>query len=350
MDELFPKIKFEALPGYPLIQYNLAKVLLDIMSPIHVIEIFLYTFLEKNVIFFSKNLQYLSITINSYLNLNFPLNDEKYYFINASVSLDNYINNNSPFIGSAFTTIVGINSPYNVKYLKSPNKIKDHLVVNLDKDEIYKIEDKDQKENSKKNKDFFTYIRKICKKEVKNEKKQTILCREVYNLYKTLSDTNNLLHNIENDIDNSDAYKLFKNGDYMDYDDSKNNYIKKINIRIQNAFYRLINNLCLYFYQHLSIKTDDDDQKKYSEAKNKKIDKTEMNVIFLEGYQEEDDIVYLSEEIFFLEELRETMKYESFVYCFIQSYSPIDLYKIPLTFTEEFLSIIKRKESIFCKI
>ena len=203
-------------------------------------------FLEKNVIFFSKNLQYLSITINSYLNLNFPLNDEKYYFINASVSLDNYINNNSPFIGAAFTTIVGINSPYNVKYLKSPNKIKDHLVVNLDKDEIYKIEDKDQKENSKKNKDFFTYIRKICKKEVKNVKKQTILCREVYNLYKTLSDTNNLLHNIENDIDNSDAYKLFKNGDYMDYDDSKNNYIKKINIRIQNAFYRLIT--CVYIF------------------------------------------------------------------------------------------------------
>lgn len=89
--------------------------------------------------------------------------------------------------------------------------------------------------------------------------------------------------------------------------------------------------------------------KKYSEAKNKKIDKTEMNVIFLEGYQEEDDIVYLSEEIFFLEELRETMKYESFVYCFIQSYSPIDLYKIPLTFTEEFLSIIKKKRKHFRK-
>ena len=38
LDELFPKLKFEILPGYPLIQYNLAKVLLDIMSPIHIIE------------------------------------------------------------------------------------------------------------------------------------------------------------------------------------------------------------------------------------------------------------------------------------------------------------------------
>ena len=312
----------------------------------HVIEIFLYTFLEKNVIFFSKNLQYLSATINSYFNLNFPLNDEKYYFINATVSLDNYINNNSPFIGSAFTTIVGINSSYNQKYLKSPNKIKDHLVVNLDKDEVYKIEDKEKKEYSKKNKDLFTYIKKICKKEVKNEKKQTILSREIYNLYKVLNETNNLLHVVENDIDNSDAYKLFKNGDYFDYDDSKNNFIKRSNIQIQDAFYRLINNLCLYFYQNLQLKTEDDDIKKLSKNIKKKIDKTEMNVIFKDDYKEDDDKVYINEEIFFLEELRETMKYESFVYCFIQSYTPIDLYKIPLTFMEEFLSIITRKSSI----
>ena len=346
LDVLFPKIRFETLPGYPLIQYNLSKVLLDIMSPWHVIEIFLYTFLEKNVIFFSKNLQYLSLTINSYLNLNFPLNDEKYYFINATVSLDNYINNNSPFIGSAFTTIVGINSSYNIKYLKSPNKIKDHLVVNLDKDEVYKIEDKDKKDYSKKNKDLFTYIKKICKKEVKNEKKQTILSREISNLYKVLNETNNLLNVVENDIDNSETYKLFKNGDYLDYDDSKNNFIKRQNIHIQDAFYRLINNLCLYFYQNLSLRTEDDDIKKYSKNIKKKIDKTEMNVIFREDYKEDDEKEYTNEEIFFLEELRETMKYESFVYCFIQSYSPIDLYKIPLTFMEEFLSIITRKSSI----
>ena len=347
LDELFPKIKFETLPGYPLIQYNLAKVLLEIMSPIHVIEIFFYTFLEKNVIFFSKNLQYLSITINSYMNLNFPLNDEKYYFINACVSLDNYVNNNSPFIGATFTTILGINSAYTQKYLKSPNKLKDHLVVNLDKDEIYKIEDKEQKVNSKKNKELFNYIKKICKKEVKNEKKQTILSKEVYLLYKKLNEINNLLHNSnDNEIENSEAFKLFKNGDYMDYDDSQNNYIKKKNIEIQDAFYRLINNLCLYFYENLSIKTEDDDMKKYSETKTKKIYKTEMNVIFREDYKDEDEKVYNDEEMFFLDEIRDTMKYESFVYCFIQSYSPIDLYKIPLTFTEEFLSIMKRKSSI----
>jgi hypothetical protein len=71
----FQKIKFGLLSGYPLIQYNLVKVLLNKMSPADVITIFFYTFLEKSVIFFSKNIELLSLTINSYLNLNFPLNN-----------------------------------------------------------------------------------------------------------------------------------------------------------------------------------------------------------------------------------------------------------------------------------
>ena len=45
----------------------------------------------------------------------------------------------------------------------------------------------------------------------------------------------------------------------MDYDDNKSSYIKRININIQDAFYRLFNNLCLYFYHNLSIKAEDDD-------------------------------------------------------------------------------------------
>ena len=91
-----------------------------ILIPIDkIIEIFLFMFLEKDVLFFSKNIELLTLTINAFLNLSFPLNDEKYYFINASVSLDNYINNNSPFVGATFTTLIGINSAYNQKYQKS---------------------------------------------------------------------------------------------------------------------------------------------------------------------------------------------------------------------------------------
>jgi hypothetical protein len=38
------------------------------------------------------------------------------------------------------------------------------------------------------------------------------------------------------------------------------------------------------------------------------------------------------------------MKFQSFVFGFLQSYNPIDLYKVPLTFTEEFLSILSKKK------
>ena len=345
IDNMFPKIKFELLSGYPLIQYNLAKVLFHSLSPADVIEIFLYTFLEKDVIFFSKNLEYLSLTINSYFSLNFPLNDEKYYFINASVSYENYMNNNSTFVGSTFTTVLGINSQYQPKYLDSSNKLKEHLAVDLDRGEIHKIEDKNDKAKSKKNKELFNLIRKICnKKELKSDKKYNLITKEVYLLHKTL---NSLVNgNNENDLNNIKNDE-FKKLNFLDYDDK---YIKKINMKIQDSFYRLINNLCLYFYQNLSIKSEHDDMNIRNPVNKNGEKREDMIVIFRDDYKLEEKSVYTKEELYFLDELRETMKYESFVYNFVQSYSPIDLYKIPLTFTEEFLSIISRKNSILEKV
>ena len=70
-----------------------------------------------------------------------------------------------------------------------------------------------------------------------------------------------------------------------------------------------------------------------------------MNIIFHKDYETGENN-YTKEEIFLLDELMETMKFESFVYGFIQSYNPIDLYKIPLTMTEEFISILSRKNSV----
>ena len=330
----FKEIKFGFLTGYPVIQYNLAKVLLQNLSPLDVIDIFLYTFLEKDVLFFSKNIELLSLTINSYLNLNFPLNDEKYYFINACVSYDNYINGNSTFVGSTFTTIIGINDSYNPKYQSnSMNKLKEHIAVDLDNGKVYKVEDKSDKEKSKKNKDLFSFIKSICKnKDIKSDKKN-ILYREINLLNKVLTDTNSKMNN--------------KDNNYIEYSEDN---IKQINLNIQDSFYRFINNLCLYVYQNLSIKTDADDMKKVaSKMKNKNNNannetENEMNVLFLDEYKEDEN--YSKEELYFLEELTETMKFQSFVYSFVQSYNPIDLYKIPLTFTEEFISIIARKSNI----
>ena len=329
-DKFSKIIKFNFLTGYPLMQYNLAKVLLQTLSPTDVIIVFFYTFLEKDVIFFSKDLEYLSLTINSYLNLNFPLNDEKYYFHNVTVSYDNYINQNSSFVGSTFTTIIGINDSYNPKYQNSSmNKLKDHIAIDLDKGKLYKIEDNNDKEKNKKNKELFSFIKSCCKnKETKNEK--SILQREVENLHNSL----------ENLYDNIKYYGIYKSKAFISYD--KN--IKNLNTKIQEYFYRLINHISMYFYQNLSIKVEGDDMEttnKVQRMNSKKEYEEKMNVMFIDNYKKDD--VYSKEELHFVEELRETMKFESFVYGFVQSYNPIDLYKIPLTFTEEFISFISRK-------
>ena len=348
-------IKFQFLSGYPLIQYNLSKVLLHKLSSQDVIIIFFYSFLEKDILFFSKNIEYLSLTINSYLNLNFPLNDEKYYFFNACVSYENFINDNSPFVGATFTSILGINSSYDPDYL---NKIKpkEHLAVDLDKGIIYFNEDPTDKEKNMKNKTLFDYIKKICRKEIKDDK-GIILVREVKILYDKLEIYKSENLSIENQnlsINGSLSTKTMLRvnikhnhgyNNFIDYDDRGQNSIKIKNRIIQESFYRLVNYISLYFYQNLSLKSDDDkeDLKKIIiNRKNKGLNAETMNIIFNKDYNT-DENNYTKEEIFLLDELMDTMKFESFVYGFIQSYNPIDLYKIPLTLTEEFLSILSRK-------
>ena len=351
-------IKFQFLSGYPLIQYNLSKILLHKLSPQDVIIIFFYSFLEKDILFFSKSIEYLSLTINSYLNLNFPLNDEKYYFFNACVSYENFINDNSPFVGATFTSILGINSSYKDDYL-SKTKLKEHLAVDLDKGVIYMNENPNDKEKNMKNKTFFDYIKKICKKELDDN--GNILEREVKILYEKLEACKN------DNSTNSNFYRSTfstlssrhminidslnnSNNNFIDYDDRGQNCIKNKNRNIQEGFYRLINNICLYFYQNLSLKSDDDKEdlnKIIINRKNKGLntDADTMNIIFHKDYETGENN-YTKEEIFLLDELMETMKFESFVYGFIQSYNPIDLYKIPLTMTEEFISILSRKNSV----
>ena len=134
-------IKFKFLSGYPLIQYNLAQVLLNNFNPEKVITIFLFTFLEKDVIFFSKDIEYLTLTLNAYLNLNFPLNDEKYYFIGTAISFEDFSNGNSEFGLKNYTSIIFINDQFRYDYKNKNLIIGDHLGIDLDKGEAYQCMD-----------------------------------------------------------------------------------------------------------------------------------------------------------------------------------------------------------------
>ena len=331
-------IKFRKLSGYPLLQYNLVKVLLNIMNPDDIITIFFYTFLEKSVIFFCKDIELLSLTINTYLNLNFPLNDEKYYCYNTAISYDNYMEGNSIFIGTTFTNVIGINSKYQREYKDNTHvRLSEHLTVDLDNGIINHVKDEtadnddEADTDEKRDINIFDFLKKIFKeKEMSTKQKDSILYKEVKNIFQKLNDYKDLFNKKNNTKKEKDSRKLI-NGNYIDYNED----IKKANREIQESFYALVNNLCNYFYQNLLLKSTD-----YNNNKDF------LNVIFNEESIEKGNN-YIQEEIAFLNELRETMKYQSFVCGFIQSYNPIDLYKIPLTFTEEFLSMLSRNFSIY---
>ena len=327
----FQNIRFELLSGYPLIQYNLLKVLLHKMSPEDVITIFFYIFLERNVIFFSNDIELLSLTINSYINLNFPLNDEKYYFNNVSISFEDFISGNSNFAGTAFTSVLGINSEYKSDYLSDNVKLGQHLTVDLDNGVIKMIDQDDcsDNEDEKDDENIFKLFKKIFTNKVfKDNIKETTLYIEVKNIHDLLCDLKKKI------TDKNDKHKIISESKFIDYDDEKE-LIKECNKNIQEAFYSLVNNLCTYFYQNLFLKTPENFKEKMEP----------MDIVFNDNFMEEGG--YINEEVSFLKELRQTMKFQSFTFGFIKSYNPIDLYKIPLSFTEEFLSVLSSKSDIY---
>ena len=330
-EDIIYNIEFNFLSGYPLIQYNLPKVLFHNVSIEKIITIFLFMFLEKDILFFSKDVEYLTLTINAYLNLSFPLNDEKYYFIGCAISLNDFMKGDSEFGLKNYTSVIGINDTYKPNYRNKNIKINDHLVVDLEKGDIIYGEDLKDTVVNEKNKKLMKLIEKMCKETVEDEKTKSIT------LYQAISKLSKHLKLIYEKMYDPSIKSI--PGKFFDFNLET---IYKMNKEIQETFYEFINNICLYFYENLTIKATEDEYKSDKNHADKENKKHEMNVIFDESYKRDNK--YNEEELIFLEELKTTMKYESFVYGFLQSYNPIDLYKVPLTFTEEFLSIISRKK------
>ena len=143
------KMMFKYLSGFPLIQYNLAKVLFHRLSIDKIIKIFLFIFIEKDVIFFSEDIEYLSLSIDAYKNFNFPLTDCQYFYNVGAISLEAFQRNDN-FGIKAYSSIMAINNRYVDNYLSKINRPKAHSVVDLDNGELkimYHSDDKYENES-----------------------------------------------------------------------------------------------------------------------------------------------------------------------------------------------------------
>ena len=337
MDLLKYKIKFKILSGYPLIQYNLAKVLFNTLSTEQIINVFLFTFLEANVLLFSKEIEYLTFTANAYMNLNYPHNNSHYFFNIGAISLEKFKIGGSILGGEInSTSLISINNEFVEDYLGKASHLKEHVIVDLDNNDILfaKFNENDNYEKINK------LIGEIYEENNDNNNiEDTNLYKAIINLKRRLNiaKSKKFVYDYYVDpkkpenIDNKKGFIYFNDEPYKDSIDELNKYI-------QEAFYECVINLSLYFYENVEIK-EKNTKKNQREKKNYFVDIEYNKDCLFEG-------LYTDEELLVLRELTETMKFQYSFCQFVLDHNPIDLYKIPLTFTDEFILFISRKKDI----
>ena len=316
------KIKFKYLSGYPLIQYNLAKVLFHTLSINQIINIFLFSFLEQNIIFFSEDIEYLSLTINSYMNFNYPLNDAQYFYNMGIISLESFKNDDSIFGIKSFTSIIAINNKFVDDYMSKTSNIGGHIVVDLDKGDLKIAKENNEDDNNEKLNELINNILED------NADYKYLEKTYLYVMIKRLQNSLNEILKKKNTF----FSKEFTYFNYERYSGS----IEEINKSIQEAFYESILILSMYIYENILILEDDNKNIKKEEKKNF------MKIEFNSSYTNKEK--YKKEELLIIKELLESMKLKGSFDQFIMEHNPIDLYKIPLTFMDEFVSFIFKKE------
>ena len=304
------KLKYNYLSGYPLIQFNLAKVLFHTLSIEEIVKVFIFTFLESNVIFFSESNEYLTLTVNAYGNFNFPLNDAEYFYNIGAISLEAF-RNEDVFGLKNSGSIIAINNKYVENFLSCTNKRVDFLIVDLDKGTL-------PNEYTSPFKQIIKLIENICR-----EKSSCYFMKETY-LYKAI---NKLYKSLEKIYEKN---AIYYNKEFIDFNEGVwSGSIDELNKSIQEAFYESLIFLSLYYYENIIINQD----------------KNELKMEFYKKYEEDGN--YTKEELLILEEMKESMKFKGSFSQFVMYHNPIDLLKIPLTFTEEFLSVYSRKKINF---
>ena len=310
------KIKFKSLTGYPLINYNLAKVLFHSLSIAKIIKIYLIIFFENNVLFFSKNIELLTLTLNCYQNLNYPFNDTLYFNNLGAISLKEMKNINNIFsFNKPYPSMIAINNEF-VKNYSSGLELPEHIVVDLDNGNIETkyIDDRYSK--------IFDIIDDIF---TNKNIKQTILYQAIYNIKERLQ--------IAYDQD-----FIYLNNKFIDVTDKPDKYnIEQLNKYIQESFYEFVIHLSLYCYDNITI-LEEGDEKNINE--NEDNNKLIYAKFIINKYKYKNE-----EELFILEKWEASMKLVNSFQTYVIEHNPLNLFKIPLNFFDEFTSMISRNRT-----
>ena len=320
-------IEIGQLSGYPYLDFDL-KQIFDLLPLYFILEIYIYTILEQSIIFFSSNLEILNMVMIIFYILNYPCNDSTYFWHIVSVSKDNLVDENK-FVSKIMDSMIGVNSTYNDK-IDTSSFGKYHLIVDIDNKKIFskqasRLSDIDEMQDYNKFRALSEYIQTIIKE--KDKYVDSVFLKPfIDRLRKYLEIV--LLEN--------PAFNFYPKNKYVNFFKSSKEIIKQ-NKRIQELFYDFYLNILMIFYQDNILDSSFDKIKKDKLEDSYKRIKKLMNFDINSPMNEN--------EINFCKFFRDTMKYRIYFENFIINFELVDIYTIPLYFSDEFINIKLRDES-----
>ena len=155
---------FKQLSGYPLIDFNLLSIL-NIIPINLIVEVFIITFLEYDIIFYSEQPNNLALIMYIFSIFNYPFNNSNYYKNIYCISINSFLSGNIKFLNQNGPSMIGVLSSYDPE-IPVNDIIKDHFVFDIDKKNIFYLY-KEKTDEVTDILDLINYI-KDCLNEFKN--------------------------------------------------------------------------------------------------------------------------------------------------------------------------------------
>ena len=335
------------LSGYPDFDFDAFQIF-HLTSIENIIKIFFLTVIEQNILFFSANSEILSLTMFLFYALNYPCNDSTYFWHIISVSQcaledpNNCENNIGKIVQKLMTSLLGVNCTYNDS-IKMNESRKCCYIVDIDNKKLIK-RISDAIEKKQKVKEFLQTERLIQYiDDIMNSKKNVpsmFLAKIIKTLHKKL---NEIYNNEKTDKYDKNDPNIGKFTTFF----KTSKKIKEINKEIQMAFYDCYLSILMIFYQDNTLSTSNDKIVKDNDSD------SERKLYFLRNINDEKEKKekkMSEEEQLFCMQFKDSIKYKIYLENFIQDANCLDVYKIPLMFSEEFINIKIQYTKLNCDI
>ena len=310
------EVVIKQLSGYPYIDIDLIQIF-NLLPINYIIEIYILSIIEQSMLFFSSNLEILNMVMFIMFVLNYPCNDSPYFWHIVSISKDNFDEDNK-FVGKVMTSMLGVNVSYAEDMNTEPFG-KFNYIIDIDKKniilkkEISFIEEEDGKEFEELN-NFRVYISNI----LKDKKVDSLFLKQFID---------NMKKNLTNILSKEDAVKDKTVNFFVSSDD-----IIEKNFKIQEIFYDFHINILTIFSQDNTLNNT------YEKIEKEKPNEIYKKILKLRNFEDRKEGMN-SDEAYFCYMFRKSFKYKVYFENFVKSFESLDIFKIPLLFSQEFINI-----------